>query len=100
MLGQKIDYLRQEFPNYYLFLIGHFNARTKDFLDYILSDNLNAIFNMDVDYDYDDFEFERNNKDKDAYNAFGKSLVELCTVNDIHLLNGLCMMILYEIVHV
>ena len=68
--------------------MGDLNVRTKDFLDYIPHDTLNNVFSVDTDYNTCNFEIPRNNKDNTVHNSYGKCLVELCCVHDIHLLNG------------
>ena len=80
-------------PHYYttyndclFYLAGDFNARTKNLLDYIPDDNLHYIFG-DIDHNSDYFNLPHLNKDK-KFNAFGKSLVEMCCNFDVHILNG------------
>ena len=96
LLSDKIEYLSNHYPDYYIFLAGDLNARTKNFLDFIPNDNLFCIYNIDVDSDSDYFEIPRNNRDP-HFNTFGHSLIELCFTFNIHMLNGRCLMILKEI---
>ena len=52
----------------------------------ILDDNLSYFFG-DTDYDGSAFNLAKNNKDMTC-NNFGKSLLNLCCLYDIHILNG------------
>ena len=85
-LFQILTILRNECNDYLFYLAGDFNARTKNLLDYIPDDSLHYIFG-DIDYNSDYFNLPRLNKDK-KFNAFGKSLVEMCCNFDVHILNG------------
>ena len=66
---------------------GDLNARTRDFLDYIPSDDLTFI-SWETSCNADTFELTRNNKDSLRFNAFGKTLVEFCCSNSMHIING------------
>ena len=79
--------VKAEYPYCHLFIAGDFNARCKTFLDFIPDDNLEQVFG-DISYPGDSFEMPRNTKDKHTYNSFGKSLVQMCCLLDIHILNG------------
>ncbi len=70
-----------------MFIAGDCNARCKDLLDYIPDDNLDHIFG-NVSYDGDTFDIPRQTKDRIRYNSFGRSLVELCRLLNVHMLNG------------
>lgn len=56
--------------------------------DFIPSDNLNHIYNLEVDYDGDIFEMPRHNKDNNQCNLFARTLVDICCTHNIHILNG------------
>ena len=51
------------------------------------NDNIDFIFNDNGVYESDDFDIERNTKDLHT-NNFGISLIELCKIYGIHILNG------------
>ena len=87
-LENNIAYYRQKYPFCYLYIAGDLNARTKDLCDFIIDDTLDYVFNTTVDYDTDNVFAPRCNKDSERSNTFGKSLVELCCVNNVHILNG------------
>ena len=72
------------YPNCHLLIAGDLNVRCKTFLDFIPEDNLEQVF-CDIPYPGDSFEIPRNTKDEHTYNSFGKSLVEMCCLLDIHL---------------
>ena len=84
----NIALIRQQYPDNYLYIAGDLNARTKDLLDFIPDDTLDYVFNVNVDYTSDYFCIPRNSRDVERYNLFGKSLVELCCIHDVHILNG------------
>ena len=89
LLYEHILLLRNKFPDCLLFLAGDFNARTKDLQDFIFNDSLGFIFG-NVPYCNDSFDplvFPRKYRDQ-KYQSFGISLVEMCSVLDIHILNG------------
>ena len=71
-----------------MLLAGDFNARTKDYKNFIVEDNIDFIFGEKTAYPSDEFSLPRNNKDSDIANQYGVSLVELCCTFDIHILNG------------
>ena len=56
--------------------------------DYIPEDSLDYLFSTDIEFDFDNFCRKRNNKDTERYTLFGKSLVELCCMHNVHILNG------------
>ena len=86
-LELNIETLREKYPNCYLYLAGDFNARTSDFLDFIPSDSLNYLYNIDIDYGEDNFEMPRQNKDP-VINTFGGCLINMCCTLSIHIVNG------------
>ena len=73
-----------------LYKAGDFNARTRDFRDYIPTDNLDVLYHEVVDYESATFDLPRRNKDIIRYNNFGRTLVDLCCTYNIHILNGRC----------
>lgn len=87
LLENKIADIKFQYPNCFFFLAGDFNARTKDFFDFIPKDDLLYIFG-DTDYESDEFDILRKNKDSETYDHFGISLVELCCTFDMHIING------------
>ena len=68
-------------------LAGDLNSRNKDYIDFILHDNLDFVFG-EVDYEGSNFELRQNNRDLLRGNNIGKSLVQLCGIIDIHFSNG------------
>ena len=85
-MQSNIECIFTEHPNTSLFIAGDLNRRCKDFLDYIPDDNLFHIFGT-VDYDGSYFNSPRRSKDIRG-NNYGKLLVNLCCLFDIHILNG------------
>ena len=88
ILPEKLLRVTAEFENADLVLAGDLNARTKDFLDYIVEDDVDYIFGENNRYPADSFCLPRQSKDMNTHNAFGLSLVELCCAFDIHIMNG------------
>ncbi len=88
IIDSNISSLRVLYADACIYLAGDLNARTKKLLDYIPDDNVDNIFNIEVDYNTDPFDRPRNNKDSERYNNFGKTLVELCCTQGMHILNG------------
>ena len=86
-IQNDLETLRFHYPDCYLLLAGDLNARTKDLLDYLPDDDLSHIFG-DTDYDSSTFCTARNNRDSVFINNFGKSLVTICCLFDVHILNG------------
>ena len=70
-------------------LTGDFNARCGEYQDLLVNDNIDFIIDDNGVYESDEFEFdtERNTKDTRT-NNFGISLIELCKIYGIHILNG------------
>ena len=87
LLADRYNSIVTDYPNAALFLAGDFNARIKDFLDYIPSDDLEYVFGNDADYPAYEFNMSRKTKDN-VYNNFGLSLIDLCCTFDVHALNG------------
>ena len=87
ILQKNISDITRDYPNSHLFLGGDLNARTKDFLDYIPSDDLLFVYG-DTDYIGDTFDLPRNNRDILKFNMFGKTLTDFCRTNDLHINNG------------
>lgn len=88
LLADKILLILSEYPNADLLIAGDLNARTKDFIDYIVEDDAVYIFGEHTAYPADEFSIHRNNKDSDFSNTYGVSLMELCCTFNVHLLNG------------
>ena len=61
MIESNIMEMKINYPEYYFFLDGDFNARTKDFKDFIPRDDLQYV-SGDIDYERDDFEIPRKSK--------------------------------------
>lgn len=79
--------VRDQYPHCSLYIAGDCNARCKNLLDYIPDDTLDPIFG-DVPYEGDNFDKPRQTKDNIRYNSFGQSLVDLCCLLNVHMLNG------------
>ena len=86
LLNNKISEVVSEYPNAEIFLAGDLNSRISDFQDFIPSDDLQFVFG-ETDYPSDTFDIPRKSKDEN-YNRFGRSLIDLCCIYDIHVLNG------------
>jgi len=86
LLENHLNTVKLDFPDCLLFIAGDFNARTKDYLDFVPDDNLRHIFG-NVSYNGDDFSMHRNNKDT-KHNNYGTSLTDLCCLLDVHIVNG------------
>ena len=61
--------------------------RVKDAHDFIIADNLDYVYKVVAEYESDKFFLPRNTKNT-AMNTFGTSLIELCCVHGMHMLNG------------
>jgi exonuclease III len=72
-----------------LFVMGDLNARTRTEEDYILDDDVTYIPGVDEWYVVDGFRLPRRSRDNNIpTNTFGRSLLDLCRVFGIHILNG------------
>ena len=87
-LADKILSIMAESPNAELLLAGDFNARTKDYTDFIVDDDADYIFGEHTAYPADNFAIPRKSKDADFSNPYGLSLIELCCTFNVHILNG------------
>ena len=87
LIHENFNIIYNDYANANYFLGGDLNAKTRDFLEYIPSDDPTFFFG-ETSYDADTFEFTRNNKDSLRFNAFGKTLVEFCCSNSMHIING------------
>ena len=78
LLADRLNSIVTDYPNAALFLTGDFNARIKDFLDYIHvpSEDLDYVFGKDADYPADEFNMSRKTKDN-VHNNFSLSLIDL-----------------------
>ena len=85
ILTEKILHITSAYPNARLVLTGDLNARVGTLIDYIEHDDIKHIF----DYPSDIFHLQRQSKDT-LDNTFGKTLIDICKVFDIHILNGRC----------
>ena len=87
LIENNIMEMKVNYPEYYFFLAGDFNARTKDFKDFIQRDDLQYVFG-ETDFERNDFEVPKKSKDIGAFNQFGQSLVDLCCTFNVHIING------------
>ena len=88
LLETYISKIRQIYKNIDLVISGDFNARTKSWPDYILDDDV-AYIPLPEDYEVDTFCTRRNSQDQHGeVNAHGKSLLYLCCLHNVHILNG------------
>ena len=87
VLSDQLSVIVSEFPEAKLFLAGDFNARMKDFQDFISHDDVSFVIGENSNYPADDFSLMRDSKDQ-VYNRFGLSLIELCCSYNVHTLNG------------
>ena len=85
ILKEKLIDLKARFPDHMVIVAGDLNARIGSIQDYI-DDNVQHMFGMQW-YEPDNFDLPRCAKDT-VVNNFGRSLIELCTELDIHVLNG------------
>ena len=83
----KLLRIIEKYPNANLMLAGDFNARCGYLQDLLLDDSLDLVFDDDILYEADDFSLHRQTKDH-VDNNFGLSLIELCKVYNVHILNG------------
>ena len=60
----------------------------KDYTEFIAKDDTDYVFGEHTAYPADIFSMPRNNKDCDFSNAYGVSLVEMCSTFKVHILNG------------
>ena len=75
-------------PDVHEIIAGDFNARIVVESDVIFDDNPNYVINAQNQYSEDTFPaLARVSKDKEI-NAFGRSLLSMCTTFNMHILNG------------
>ena len=86
LLESNITGIKFQYPNSYFFLAGDLNVRAKDFIDYIPKEYIQYVFGK-TSYESDEFDLQRQNKDS-SYNLFGTTLVALCSLFGIHIVNG------------
>ena len=86
LLNEKILEIVSEHPRAELFVAGDLNARIGKLQDFIPHDDLEYIFG-ETEYPTDPFEMSRASKDE-TQNRFGISLLDLCCMYNIHVLNG------------
>ena len=86
LLESNITDIKFQYPDSYFFLAGDLNARSKDFIDYIPKDDIQYVFG-EMSYESDEFDLQRQNKDS-SYNLFGTTLIVLCSLFGIHIVNG------------
>ena len=86
LLNEKILEIVTDHPGAELFVAGDLNARIGNSQDFIPHDDLEHIFG-ETEYPSDPFEMNRVSKD-DTQNRFGISLLDLCCMYNIHVLNG------------
>ena len=72
--------------DYKISLIGDFNSRTGQLLDYVQNDD-NRFVDLPDDYVIDHEVCKRTNQD-DSVNDFGKTLIDLCRMCELRILNG------------
>ena len=88
LLANKLVMISSEYQDADFLLAGDFNARTKTLADYIVDDDTDFVFGEHTAYPADTFSIPRNNLDSDVSNAYGLSLIEMCSMFNIHILNG------------
>ena len=71
LFADKILSIISEYPNADLLLAGDFNARTKDYMGFIVEDEADYIFGQNTAYPADEFYIPRKNKDIDFSNTYG-----------------------------
>ena len=86
-MENNLNEIKVDYPDCCFFLAGDFNARARDFKDFIPRDDLQYVFG-DTDYERDYFDIPRRNKDIETFNQFGQSLVDLCCTFNVHIING------------
>ena len=77
----------EKYTNANLMLAGDSNARCGYLQDLLLDDSVKLVFDDDILHEADDFSLYRQTKDHFDSN-FGLSLIELCNVYNVHILNG------------
>jgi len=87
VMYQYLEAITADYPHALLHVSGDLNSRCNDYLDFIPHDNLSFIIG-NVNYNGSDFDIPLSSKDILRGNNFGKHLVNLCGVFDIHFLNG------------
>ena len=86
ILHEKLIDLKSRYPDHKLILAGDLNARIGSLQDFILDDGVDHIPGMGW-YESDNFDIPRYAKDT-VVNNFGRSLIDVCTELDLHVLNG------------
>ena len=59
LLDETLLNLKHEYPDCYLYIAGDFNARTRDFRDYIPTDNLHVLYHEVIYYESATFDLPR-----------------------------------------
>ena len=86
-IQSNLEIIVADYSDVSLLLAGDMNARTKNLPDFIPDDRLNHIFG-NIHYESGSFDSDRKSKDINRANNFGKSLIQLCCIYDVHILNG------------
>ena len=86
-LRNEINRLSSLYPSDSILVMGDLNSRIGTKQDYI-EDNVENVSSMEW-YTVDKFKMQRKSRDKEV-NMYGKSLLEMCVENDMHVLNGRC----------
>jgi hypothetical protein len=89
MLENYLLTLKEEYPDRQLVLMGDFNARTSDKADYIIDDDIDYLPIENDMYVNDTFGIPRCSKDT-VLNAYGRQLLQVCSMFDVHFANGRC----------
>ncbi|MES9879852.1 MAG: hypothetical protein ABW185_03125, partial [Sedimenticola sp.] len=76
-----------EYPDSEIFIAGDMNARCGLLQDVIFEDDVDHILGEEAFYESDNFSLNRESKDQ-THNNFGLSLIEMCKMYGIHILNG------------
>ena len=86
LLEDTLSMFMNEYGELSVLLFGDFNSRIGDSLDYIVDDSTDYLLMEDA-YEQDTFCLKRETKD-DTCNSFGLSLLDLCKLFNVHVLNG------------
>ena len=74
---------------YACYIIGDFNGRTGQALDYIVMDNASEYLPLDVDYNVDNqYDVPPRTNQDNVTNNYGRQLLDICKVTGVRIING------------
>lgn len=87
ILSNTVEWIRNKYVGCPLLIMGDLNARTGQKQDFAEQDSIKYMMNETEWYEKDSFNIKRSSLDT-VNNKFGDSLIDMCLINNIHMLNG------------